>query len=73
MRRFDMVYDQVVRLCRMDERELARMSAGAQEVLAFNACWGLTELPRRLEETLGPALVQRLLPPARAGADAPAS
>lgn len=44
-RRFDMAYKQVVRLCRMDEAELARREGAISEVLEFNARWGLTRLP----------------------------
>ena len=61
-RRFDMVYDQVVRLCAMDETELARMTAKVSEILAFNACWGLTELPRRFSETVAAGLIDQLAP-----------
>ena len=61
-RRFDMVYDQVVRLCAMDETELARMTAKVSDILAFNACWGLTELPRRFSETVASGLIDQLAP-----------
>ena len=62
-RRFDMVYDQVRRLCAVDEAELARMSAELSETVVFNAAWGLTELPRRFREQLVTRLVDLLLPP----------
>ena len=61
-RRFDMVYDQVRRLCSVDEAELARMSAELSETVVFNAAWGLTELPRRFRERLVTGLVDQLLP-----------
>ena len=61
-RRFDMVYDQVRRLCAMDEAELARRMTALSEVVAFNACWGLTELPRRFRQTLVSGLVDQLAP-----------
>ena len=64
-RRFDMVYEQVRRLCGLDEAEMARMSEKAAEVMAFNACWGLTELPRRFDETIGSALIAQLAPAGR--------
>jgi len=65
VRRFDMVYEQVVRLCRMDEAALARMTEQLSEVLAFNACWGLGELPRRFAETVIAEVIAQLAPPAR--------
>jgi hypothetical protein len=61
-RRFDMVYDQVRRLCALDEDELARAFAALREVLIFNACWGLTELPRQFSEVLIPELIQQMRP-----------
>jgi hypothetical protein len=64
-RRFDMVYEQVRRLCVLDEAEMARMSEKAAEVMTFNACWGLTELPRRFNETIGSELIAQLAPAGR--------
>ena len=61
-RRFDMVYEQVVRLCAMDETEMARLTEKVSEILAFNACWGLTELPRRFSETVAAELIEQLAP-----------
>lgn len=64
-RRFDMVYEQLVRLCAMDEAELARMTRQVSEVLTYNALWGLTELPRRFAETMTLGVIAQLAPPAR--------
>jgi hypothetical protein len=44
-RRFDMVYAEVERLCRMDEADLAARIGRITETLEFNARWGMTELP----------------------------
>ncbi len=60
-----MVYEQLVRLCAMDEAELARMTRQVSEVLTYNALWGLTELPRRFAETMTLGVIARLAPPAR--------
>ncbi len=60
-RRFDMVYAELRRLCALEEPEMARVSAELSEIVAFNACWGLTELPRRFRQTLLAALVDQLV------------
>ena len=60
-RRFDMVYDEFRRLCALDEPEMARVSAELCEIVTFNACWGLTELPRRFSQTLLKELVDQLV------------
>jgi hypothetical protein len=60
-RRFDMVYEQFLRLCRAEEGELARMTDALAEVIVFNACWGLTELPRLFRDKTGAELVDGLL------------
>ncbi len=59
--RFDHVYQEVVRLCRMDEAELARLSDEAAEAVVFNARWGLTELPRLFRERIDAPLVDWLI------------
>jgi hypothetical protein len=64
-RRFDMVYEQLVRLCATDEAEMARMTEQVCEVLSYNACWGLTELPRRFAETMVQGVIAQLAPAAR--------
>jgi hypothetical protein len=71
-RRFDMAYDQVRRLCRMDEVELARLMAGASEKLVFNAEHGLTRLPLIYREQIDEALMAAILAPpgSDAGLDA---
>ena len=60
-RRFDMVYAELRRLCALDEPQIARASAELSEILSFNACWGLTELPRRFRQTLLAGLVDQLV------------
>ena len=64
-RRFDMVYDQVSGLARLDEAELDRLEASVAEKIVFNARWGLTQLPRIFQETILPATIERLLPAPR--------
>ena len=61
-RRFDMVYAEFRRLCALDEAEMARLSGEVSEIVVFNACWGLTELPRRFRQTLVAGLVDQLAP-----------
>ena len=61
-RRFDMVYAEFRRLCALEETEMARLSAELSEIVVFNACWGLTELPRRFRQTLVADLVDQLAP-----------
>ena len=60
-RRFDMIYDQVSRLARLDEAELERLEASVAEKIIFNARWGLIELPRIFQETILPATLEQLL------------
>ncbi len=60
-RRFDMVYAELRRLCALDEPQIARASAELSEIVSFNACWGLTELPRRFRQTLLAGLVDQLV------------
>ena len=45
-RRFELVYQQVRRLCALPEQELHAAEAALAETLAFNAQWGLTRMPR---------------------------
>lgn len=59
--RFEMVYEQVVRLCRMAEAELARSCDAVAEAVVFNACWGLTQMPTLFRDCIDAALVDRLI------------
>lgn len=59
-RRFEMAFAEFVRLCRMDEAELARLEASIVEKLEFNARFGLTELPGRYRNEFDRALVDEL-------------
>jgi hypothetical protein len=65
-RRFDMVYAEVERFCRMDEADLAGRIGGITETLEFNARWGMTELPRIYRQQNDADLLRRLSPPAGA-------
>jgi hypothetical protein len=60
-RRFDLVYEQVVRLCRMSEDELAAIERRVEEKLIFNARWGLTTFPREYRTQRDVALVNQIL------------
>jgi hypothetical protein len=60
-RRFDLVYDQVVALCRADEAELARRTAAVEEALVHNAHWGLTKLPGVIRRERDAALLRAVL------------
>lgn len=60
-RRFDLVYDQVVALCRADEAELARRTAAIEEALVHNAHWGLTKLPGVIRRERDAALLRAVL------------
>lgn len=59
--RFEMVYQQVARLCVVDEAELARRMEEASEAVVFNAWWGLTQLPRLFRERIDAPLVDWLI------------
>jgi hypothetical protein len=67
-RRFDMVYGQVLGLCRLEEAELARMEAATAEKLAFNAEWALTRLPAIYRDRLDQEVLQQLAPQAAGAA-----
>ena len=64
--RFELVYQQVQRLCALPEHELASVEETLAETLAFNAQWGLTRMPeiwrtridRDFVDSLGAALRQ---------------
>lgn len=43
--RFDLVYNQVLRLARMDQAELGRLEHAMADTLLHNARWGLIEMP----------------------------
>lgn len=63
-RRFDLVYDQVKRLCAMDEGELARLDHAVSDRLVHNARWGMTGLPAIFRDQIDVGLVDRILEPA---------
>ena len=60
-RRFDLVYEQVVRLCRMEERELASIESRLADKLIHNARWGLTTFPSSYRTQRDVALVNEIL------------
>ncbi len=64
--RFERVYDEVARLCRMDEAELARRVSSLSDQLVFNAQWGLTKLPDVFRNTIDRDLVTRVIDGGRA-------
>jgi hypothetical protein len=43
--RFEMVYGELLRFCRMEEPELARRISEVEDRVLYNARWGLVELP----------------------------
>ena len=59
--RFEAVFEQVTKLCAMDEAELGRASEAASEAMVFNAVWGLTELPGLFARRIDAALVDGLI------------
>ncbi len=59
--RFDMVYREVERTCRLDEAELARLEAAVTEKLLFNARWGLTRFAAVCRAERDVALVSDIL------------
>ena len=65
-RRFELAFEQLRRLCRMDEHELARLSASVDEKLKFNAEWGLTKLPQKFATEIDEAFLTEVLEPAGA-------
>ncbi len=60
-RRFEMVYQELQRLCALSEGEMKRMEEAAAETLAFNAEWGLVQLPKLHAERLDAALIDAIL------------
>jgi hypothetical protein len=60
-RRFDMVYGELTRLCRLDERELLAMERRVEDKLIFNARWGFTEFPGAYRRQRDTALVDQIL------------
>ena len=61
-RRFDLVYQQVVRLCRMDEAELARRESALADKLVFNAQWGMLHFAGICSAERDRALVDDIVP-----------
>ena len=60
-RRFDLAYQQVQRLARMDQAVLAANEAQLAERLAFNARWGITRAPTVERDRRDRALVDEIL------------
>jgi hypothetical protein len=60
-RRFDMVYGELTRLCRLDEKELLAMERRVTDKLIFNAKWGFTEFPGAYRRQRDTALVDEIL------------
>jgi len=60
-RRFDMAYAELVRLCRLDDRELCDLEKRTTDRLIFNARWGLTRFPDIYRAQRDTALVNEIL------------
>ena len=60
-RRFDMVYQEVRRLCRLDDEELLAIERRVADKLIFNARWGLTTFPGVYRAQRDTALVNEIL------------
>ncbi len=60
-RRFDLVYEQVLRLCRMEERDLVSLERRVADTLIFNAQWGMTSFPTTYRTHRDVALVDDIL------------
>ncbi len=58
--RFEMIYEQLSRLCCADETELAARDEAGAETAIFNACWGLTQLPKIFRSHIDSDMVDRL-------------
>ena len=71
-RRFEMVYAQVSKLCRMDEAELAGRWEAVAERIVFNARWGLIELPNLFRARIDAELADRLVSLVRPAPASPA-
>jgi hypothetical protein len=63
LNRYRIVYDEVRRLCALDEAELDRFDAELSEVVVFNARRALVELPRRYRDKIDPELLAEILAP----------
>jgi hypothetical protein len=60
-RRFDLVYREMTRLCRMDEDALLALERRVADKLIHNARWGLTTFPRVYRAQRDVALVNDIL------------
>lgn len=60
-RRFEMAFEELQRLCRMDERDLARVASAVSEKAAFNAEWAMTRLPLIYRDKIDEKLIQALV------------
>ena len=67
-RRFERVYEQVVRLCALDDRAWRRMEERIADKLMFNARWGLTRLPSIYRQQRDVALVNEIVTSVRSAA-----
>jgi hypothetical protein len=60
-RRFDLVYGEVERLCRLTEPEMRKLEATVAEKLVFNAHWGLTRFAAACRAERDGVLVDTIL------------
>jgi hypothetical protein len=68
VRRFEMAYGEVRRLCGMDDAAMAAMRARLSETLVHNAEWGLTRLPAIYRDEIDPAIIDEVMAVVGAGA-----
>jgi hypothetical protein len=59
--RFDLAYAELLRLCRLPERELQEMETRTSDRLIYNARWGLTRFPGIYRAQRDVALVNEIL------------
>ena len=60
-RRFERVYAEIMRLCRLGEEEWRRLAERVADKLIFNARWGLTRMPSIYRQQRDMALVNEIL------------
>jgi hypothetical protein len=66
-RRFQMIHDEIARLCAIPEAELRAIEATLAETLVFNARRALIEMPALYRDVLEPQLIDRIMDVRTAG------
>ena len=59
-KRFDRVYNEVRKLCGLDQAELRRLEGRMQDILVANARYGLVEMPKVYRDRLNRALIEKV-------------